>query len=120
MTATTDTPRAEYEPGTRDTAVLLIKAAAVAVADLDKEATSDADAAAGLVAIDHVVRMAGVHAALAIEARLGEIAELLRPRSVDLGSAGIVYNPHGLTPEDIAEVYDRAAAMATARQTGGR
>lgn len=121
MSETTGT----YEPGTRASAVLLIKAAADAVAELDNEATSEADAAAGLVVIDHVVRLASAHALLAIETRLGELAErlgeaaaLLRPRSVDLGPFGVVHNPNGLTADEVAAAFDRASAFAKARQTG--
>lgn len=64
-------------------------------------------------------------AQLAIEARLGEVvdqlaevARLLRPRSVDLGPAGIVHNAHGLSVEDINAAYERAEAIAHARKTG--
>lgn len=66
-------------------------------------------------------RAAGnLRALLAIEERLSEIVGLMRPRSVDLGPFGVVHNPNGLTAEQVAEAFDRAAAFATARQKGGQ
>lgn len=121
----TDETGGTYEPGTRAAAVLLIKAAAEAVAELDSGPATEEEAAVGLVAIGHAATVASVHAQLAIEARLGEVAEnlaevarLLRPRSVDLGPIGIVHNPHGLSTEDVNAAYARAEAIAHARKTG--
>lgn len=109
------TDATEVQTGTRVAAVLLIEATALAVADLDNDTTTEAEATAGLVAIDHAAKVASVHALLAIESRLGElvdhlgeVARLLRPRTADLGPAGILHNPHGLSVEDVTAAYERA------------
>jgi hypothetical protein len=75
--------------------------------------TADAELAGGIAG------MATASALLAVEARLGDLTELMRPRSVDLGPFGVVHNPNGLTAEQVAEAFDRAAAFAAAQQKGG-
>lgn len=109
-------------PGTRAAAVALIQAAAKEAAELDKATSTDAEAAAGLTVIDHVVNVASVHALLAAEARLGEIAtrlgelvEARAPRHVEVGSIRI---PPGTTREQIDQAFARAEAFTRARMTG--
>lgn len=62
-------------PGTRASVVLILQAAATQAAELEKTSGTDAEVAEGLVIIGHAVQVAGVHAQLAIEARLGQIAD---------------------------------------------
>lgn len=70
-----DATSAEPRPGARASVVLILQAAATQAAELEKTSSTDAEISEGLVIIGHAVHVAGVHAQLAIEARLGQIAD---------------------------------------------
>jgi hypothetical protein len=94
------TDATEVQTGTRAAAVLLIKAAAVAVGDLDNDTTTEAEAAAGMVAIGHAANLASVYALLAIEERLGELVAQQRIANALIGTGhmGVINSDAEIRP----------------------